>query len=151
MTKSADPELLDLLPHRPPMLLLQRVLALGADHASALVELDADAPFALPGQGVPVCVGLEYMGQTAALIAGYQLREGLIGPHLGFLLGSRRYRAHRDFFAPGSRLQVDVREGVVVDDSLANFDCTIRCLASDALLAEATLSVLRRPTPEAAA
>ncbi len=130
------------------MLLLNRVVAVAADSASALVTIDADSPFLLPPQGVPACIGLEYMGQTAALIAGYQQEQGLIPPHLGFLLGSRRYDAHVSHFNPGSNLLVEVAEGTVVDESLANFNCTIKYRACQTLLCEATLSVLRKPLTE---
>lgn len=161
-----DSALFDLLPHRPPMLLINRVLSLSASESSAEVWIDAEAPFysetILQGvqerqdeqpAGIPAWVGLEYMGQTAALIAGYQLQQGLTQPHLGFLLGSRRFTSHVTHFAADSKLLISCVEKALVGDSLATFDCEIRLVTdivttsgeAGQLLASATLSVLRKP------
>lgn len=139
-----DPQLFDLLPHRPPMLLVNKVVELSATQSAAEVIIDADAPF-YHESGIPSWVGIEYMGQTAALIAGYQLQQGLSEPHLGFLLGTRRFQAEVSRFAAGSVLLVSCVEKAIVGDSLATFDCEIRDQSSDLVLATANLSVFRKP------
>src|SRR5690606_25202514 len=106
MSGKYDPGLLDLIPHRPPMLFIDRVVELGTTFSRAEVDINETASFYIDGRGVPAWIGIEYMGQTAALIAGYQQRQGLVGPHLGFLLGTRRYTARTEWFEPGSVLQV---------------------------------------------
>ena len=125
-----DSRLFELIPHRPPMLLINKVL-----------KVDE------PGYGVPAWIGLEYMGQTAALIAGHQLQQGLVSPHLGFLLGTRAFKAECSYFEKGE-YSVRCEEKAIVGDGLATFDCfienydktsqTIKCLAT------ASLSVFRR-------
>ena len=70
-----DSRLFDLIPHRPPMLLLNNVVSVNATSATSLVKVDETVSFYEPGKGVPAWIGLEYMGQTAALIAGFQLQR----------------------------------------------------------------------------
>ena len=139
-----DPQLYDLLPHRPPMLLLHQVLSVAADQASAGIVVSDAVPFFEPGNGVPAWVGVEYMGQTAALMAGFQLQHGLIKPHLGVLLGTRRYQAHQPYFSEGRQLLVECREVALVGDNLATFDCRIGCRKTNDVLAEGNLSVFRK-------
>lgn len=145
-----DPRLFELIPHRPPMLLINRVLELDERSSSSLVKIDTDASFYEPNKGVPSWVGLEYMGQTAALIAGHQLQQGLITPHLGFLLGTRVFKAQCDYFVLGSTLKISCSEKVLVGNDLATFDCLIENYCEDTqdtkILANASLSVFRRQT-----
>ncbi|NVK56210.1 MAG: 3-hydroxydecanoyl-ACP dehydratase [Alteromonadaceae bacterium] len=142
-----DSRLYDLIPHRPPMLLINKVLDVDERSSSSLVRIDESSSFFEKEHGVPAWIGLEYMGQTAALIAGHQLQQGLVSPHLGFLLGTRAYKAECSYFTKGE-YTVRCEEKAVVGDGLATFDCfienynetsqTIKCLAT------ASLSVFRR-------
>ncbi|RBP53721.1 3-hydroxylacyl-ACP dehydratase [Arenicella xantha] len=144
-----DPEILQLIPHREPMLLINRLVDVSATRSEALVLIDRDTPFWLEERGVPAWIGLEYMGQTAALIAGYQQRQGLTAPHLGFLMGSRKYQTSAAFFATGQNLRVVCEQAALVGESLATFNCTISTQESNRTLgqtvATAMLSVYRRP------
>lgn len=139
-----DSQLLDLLPHRPPMLLINTVVKLSATQSLAEVLVDKQASF-YSSAGIPAWVGIEYMGQTAALIAGYQLQQGLTQPHLGFLLGTRCFQANVTHFKVGAVLLVSCVEKAVVGESLATFDCEIHDKKSNTLLANAGLSVFRKP------
>ncbi|WP_414829117.1 3-hydroxydecanoyl-ACP dehydratase [Alteromonas sp. H39] len=142
-----DARIFDLIPHRPPMLLINKIESVTQSASSALVYIDSDAPFYEPGLGVPAWIGLEYMGQTAALIAGYQLQQGLVSPHLGFLLGTRAFKAHCAYFTAGV-LKVSCQQQALVGEGLATFKCIIENYAGEAeggsCLAEANLSVFRR-------
>ena len=143
-----DPLLFELIPHRPPMLLINKVIEVDERSSSSLVYVDEQASFFEPGVGVPAWIGLEYMGQTAALIAGHQLKKGLIEPHLGFLLGTRSYKSTCDFFAEGTKLKISCKEKALVGDDLATFDCLSEYYCENAQcsepLAQASLSVFRR-------
>ena len=134
----------DLLPHRTPMQLLQRIIQVSDKTASAEVVISTASPFYCVEQGVPSWIGVEYMGQTAALIAGLQLQTGKCQPHLGLLLGTRSYSAHVAWFQVGQSLTVSCTEAAVVGDGLATFLCEIHCTASQDLLASAKLSVFRK-------
>ena len=140
-----DDEILELIPHRPPMLLINRLISVGAKQSSALVIVDCETPFYQKRLGIPSWIGLEYMGQTAALIAGFQVREGLIDSHLGFLLGSRYYQAEIEYFQVGRELVVNCIEVALVGESLATFDCTICYNDTKQQIAQASLSVFRKP------
>ncbi|KAG1660469.1 hypothetical protein GQR58_022013 [Nymphon striatum] len=47
-----------------------RINSVDEKQSSAEVFIDKETPFYEKGFGVPACIGLEFMGQTAALIAG---------------------------------------------------------------------------------
>src|SRR5690606_3578638 len=104
-----------------------------------------DVSFFIPGKGVPSWIGVEYMGQTAALIAGYQLQQGEVEPHLGLLLGTRKYTAGRPWFPVASCLTVTCNQVAVVGQNLATFQCEIHDRQTLELYASAKLSVYRRP------
>jgi len=140
-----DPEILALIPHRQPMLLINQLLSVSANSSQALVVIDEQTPFFQNGYGVPAWIGLEYMGQTSALIAGHQRREGLLEPHLGFLMGSRKYQSRVAYFKDQQLLVVSCKEAALVGDSLATFSCTINDEDSGQEIASALLSVFRRP------
>lgn len=142
-----DSRLFELIPHRPPMLLINKVLSVNETSSSSLVQIDESSSFFEEGHGVPAWIGLEYMGQTAALIAGHQLQQGLVAPHLGFLLGTRAYKAECSYFAAGE-YSVRCEEKAFVGDGLATFDCFIENYSETSqnvkCLATASLSVFRR-------
>jgi len=139
-----DPQIFDLIPHRPPMLLINSIQSLSDSESSSIVIVDELAPF-YQKQGIPSWIGLEYMGQTAALIAGYQLRQGLVSPHLGLLLGTRKYHSDIEYFEAPSRLLIACKQAALVGESLANFDCSIQQYDSKREIARASLSVFRKP------
>lgn len=142
-----DARLLTLLPHRPPMLLINRIIELSAHSASALVTISESTAFFRPGLGVPSWIGLEYMGQTAALIGGYQLQQGALTAHLGFLLGTRSYQVDTAYFPVHCQLLIQCQQKAVVGEGLAQFDCTILNRSNDHAIARATLSVYRKALP----
>lgn len=128
------------------MLLIHQLVEVASDRASALVEVADDLPFYLSDQGVPSWVGLEYMGQTAALIGGYQQQLSKGEAQVGFLLGTRSFVANTDFFTLGQTLLITCREKASVGEGLAQFEChIIDNTNSDRVLASATLSVFRKP------
>ncbi len=138
--------LYDYLPHREPMLLLSRIVAVCDSESHAQVCITPQSSFFEAGRGVPSCIGIEYMGQTAALIAGHQQLQGRVGAHLGFLLGTRKLRCETEWFKGDCVLDVRAKEVAVVGDSLATFHCTISC--GEQFLAQANLSVFRKALVE---
>jgi predicted hotdog family 3-hydroxylacyl-ACP dehydratase len=145
MTERFDPQLFELIPHREPMLLINKVLEVNDSSSEALVLIDQETPFFEQKQGVASWIGLEYMGQASALIAGHQLKQGNIEPHLGFLMGSRKYQTQVAYFKPEQTLIVRCNEAALVGDSLATFNCCISDQTTGQELATAILSVFRRP------
>jgi predicted hotdog family 3-hydroxylacyl-ACP dehydratase len=126
------------------MLLINDIIDVDRNSSSSLIYVDSEAPFFEKNKGIPSYIGLEYMGQTAALIAGYQLKHGLVEPHLGFLLGTRAFNSELEYFAENKVLVVECKEKALVGDSLATFDCCISYQNDESILATANLSVFRK-------
>lgn len=135
----------ELIPHREPMLLLNKLVDVSEKSSSSEIIISQCSSFFIDGKGVPSWIGVEYMGQTAALIAGYQLKQGAVTPHLGLLLGTRKYEAFVAWFKEGDELLVSCQEFAVVGEQLATFLCEIRNKKDHALYAAAKLSVFRKP------
>jgi len=146
--KDKDNRLHELLPHRPPLLLLDKCVSVSNQHSQSQVMVTQQSPFFLAPGGIPAWIALEYMGQTAALIAGYQLEQGVIAPHVGFLLGARKFKALVSCFKAGQQLNVSCKELAVVGDSLATFDCEVADASNNTVLAKCKLSVFRKTVDE---
>ena len=103
----------ELLPHRPPMLLLRAVLSHQPEQTCC--EGWFDETFARAcGGSVPVAFGLELIAQAAAVHHG--LRAGGNGGHpgsatRGLLLGSRRLKFESRSLPVGEPLRVTVFDG----------------------------------------
>lgn len=128
----------DLLPHARPMLLLDDALACDASHGQAAVTIRPDFPFIGP-EGVPAHIGIELMAQTCGVWAGGEAVRRGGKARLGYLLGTRSYRAVRPFFRLGERLTVTATL-VFRDAGMGVFDCRIDGDGGE-VLAEAQLSV----------
>jgi predicted hotdog family 3-hydroxylacyl-ACP dehydratase len=113
-----------LIPHRAPMQLIDRVIEAEADRTRAETTIRADNAFFTPAWGVPAYVGFEMMAQTICAFDGLaRWREGL-DPALGFLLGCRRYKARREWFVEGERLEIEARS-LLEPGEVGSFDCRI--------------------------
>ena len=131
----------ELLPHRPPMLLLDEVLGFDAEQVQASHTITATAPF-LEAEGVPGHIGIEYMAQACGAWAGIRARQAGGLPRIGFLLGARGCRLYRAWFRPGEQLLVSVRL-IFQDSTLAGF--TGRIDIGGERVAESSLTVYEPP------
>jgi len=113
-----------LLPHAPPMVLLDEVIGYDADGVLAAATIGAGHPF-LAGDGVPAHVGIELMAQACGAFAGTEAMAAGEAVRIGFLLGTRRFEAHVPLFRIGERLEISARVALR-DDEMACFDCEIR-------------------------
>ncbi|OGG99473.1 MAG: hypothetical protein A2600_01600 [Candidatus Lambdaproteobacteria bacterium RIFOXYD1_FULL_56_27] len=100
-------ELSEYLPHRPPMLLLDRLLEVSAPGATAGLKVPQEGLFHLEGK-VPSYLGLEYLAQTAALHAGWLAAEAHQPARLGKLIAVRSLELRRPFFLPQDGLLAQV-------------------------------------------
>ena len=131
------PPLADVLPHKAPMILLDRIDAELTDGLVCSVTLRADSPFVEDG-AVPGVVALEYMAQTVAAFAGLRATRESRTVRVGYLIGARTVAFHVESFRAGDALVVRA-ERTWGDDALGTFDVTVT--AGGRLAAEATLSV----------
>jgi predicted hotdog family 3-hydroxylacyl-ACP dehydratase len=120
----ALPDIEHLVRHRGPMLLIERLVEASEHHAVGEVLVSESSSFYRSGRGVPAYVGLEYMAQTVAAFDGARRIETGEPPAIGFLLGTRRYKAERNYFEAGELLSIRV-EMVFNENGMASFDCSI--------------------------
>lgn len=115
------------LPHASPMVLLERVLEVGEEHARCAVMVSGDgvlAPF-LDAQGaLPGWYGIELMAQAIGVWSGWHGRQRAQPPQLGMLLGGRAIHCELSSFPAGSELLVSVHQ-LLKDERLASFECEI--------------------------
>jgi predicted hotdog family 3-hydroxylacyl-ACP dehydratase len=136
-----------LLPHRAPMILLDEIL--GYDEATLVAGLTVRATsLFLEGEGIAVHVGLEYMAQACGAYAGALARDRGEPVRIGFVLGTRRYRAFLPWFRLGDRLVVSASL-LYGDAQMGAFDCRIEI--DGRLAAEAQLNVYQPDPAELAA
>ncbi|MEI7606290.1 MAG: hypothetical protein WCJ64_02780 [Rhodospirillaceae bacterium] len=136
-----------LLPHAPPMLLLDELVECGIDAVTATATIRGDHPFFdTEAGGVPCHVGIELMAQACGAFAGLRaLAEGK-PPALGFLLGTRNYRCSVRWFREGDQLKV-ISTAVYIDGGTGVFDCQI--LMGSSAIGTARLTVHQPDDPKA--
>ncbi len=113
----------ELLPHEPPMVLLDRAVSFEDATLIAEVDVRADSIFC-QDDGVPGWVGIEYMAQAVAAHSGCQARLEGKPPSIGYLLGTRSYECALTAFPVGKTLQVHV-ESLYTEMGLGAFACRI--------------------------
>ena len=139
----------DLLPHRPPMVLIDAVESFDAESKSlvARVTIDENQLFYAEG-GVPNWVAIEYMAQAAAALVG--VHDKHLAPDRpvrpGLMLGTRRLDLRLARFEAGKTYRV-VAENVFNDADAASFACRIEDEAGETVAA-ATLNAYRPPDME---
>ena len=141
MAKGLGYAIEELVPHRPPMILIDRLLEATETRAVALVRVDEGSLF-LGSEGVPAYVGIEYMAQTIAAHGGYLSRQKGEPVKTGFLLGTPKMTCAEPFFEMGATLRIEV-EKEWGDDQLMRFLCAIFDHNSGERLQYAALNVLQ--------
>jgi predicted hotdog family 3-hydroxylacyl-ACP dehydratase len=126
-----------LLAHRPPMLLIDKVIEY--DDASLLASVTiSESSLLLGPHGVPGHVAIEYMAQTCGAFAGAIALDNGAAVKIGFLLGTRMCKVLTPWFRIGDRLLI-AASLVFRDEQMAVFDCRIEI--DGKLAAEAQLKV----------
>lgn len=142
------PPIEEVVPHKPPMVLLDRIVAYGKDSVTCEVDIHEGVPFfekAGDQVGVPAVVGLEYMAQCIAAFAGMGARTEGVPKRIGLLLGCRELRLYTDTFAAGETLVVDARRTWGESD-LGSFNCKIE--RGGRTVVSGMLTVYQGPLPE---
>lgn len=132
----------DFVPHRAPMILIDRLLEHGPDTLVTETQIRTDsAYFDEKLTGVPNYVGIEYMAQSIAALAGVEAHERGDKIRVGFLLGSRKLKLHRKAYQLGQVYRTRVTRLYQEASGLAVFDC--RIYHEDNLIAEANVNVFQ--------
>lgn len=126
----------EVLPHRPPMALLDEIVAFDG------ISRELTAAATIRAEWSENWAAVELMAQAAAALAGSLDRlagqKGAARP--GFLLGTRRLTLDISRFEIGRRYLVTAR-GAFDDDAAASFDCDVRDGAT--VVARAVLNAYR--------
>lgn len=129
----------DLLPHRPPMLLIDQILEVDSGHAVTLSRVAGTWPLS-DRHGVAPLIMVELAAQTAGVCNGWdRIRtQGLDSDQMGWLVAVKR----ADFFI--AHLPIGTMVTVRAENTLA-FDkfreVTSRVYHEDHLLAEVVLQL----------
>lgn len=130
----------DVIPHSSPMVLLDHIIEQHGDELSAEITISENSRFFESEYGgVPGWVGIEYMAQAIAALAGIHSKQKNEAIKLGFLLGTRKYNMPGKIFEVGETYQINVKQLYMDDSGLASFDCQI--LNGDLLCVQAKLNV----------
>ncbi len=141
-TKLSECNVAEFIPHRDPMILISQLLEHNHDSLLTQTDISATSPYFDPClNGVPNYVGIEYMAQSIAALAGVEahLRDDII--RVGFLLGSRKLKMHIAQFDAGQSYQTRVSRLYQEESGLAVFDCQI--LHNQVVVAEANVNVFQ--------
>jgi len=140
MSHGDFPEVAELIPQARRMLLLDRVLEHGPEHAVCSVDVARSELFLESDGCVPAWVGIEYLAQCMAVYGSLVARAAGRPPRLGPFIGGRRVKLRTDRFQPGQRLRVTVRH-LRGDRGLVAFDGVIEDAAGGPPLVEGRLNV----------
>ena len=114
-----------ILPHNPPMILIDDIKEINIDERYLIAEVlisEDKIFFDKSINGVPYLSGIEYMAQTIGCYAFYRAQR--TEPKLGFLLGTRSYKNNIEKFENGKTYSIKVSE-IYGDSELVSFDCLI--------------------------
>ncbi len=112
-----------LLPHTGCMVLLDRIIAFSEEGLTAELTVRGDQLFSQEPV-VPAWIGIEYMAQSIGAYVG--IKSTLAGEpiKLGYLLGTRRYKANIPGFRVGTILSITIKK-IMQDEQLGVFECKI--------------------------
>lgn len=141
------PPIAELVKHADGMLLIDRLIEVDGEMGRSETTIRPDNIFFQPSRGVPAYVGFELMAQTISAYDG--VKRSRIGKPvtLGFLLGCRKYKVIKPFFAEGETLVTEVIS-LLGEEEMASFQCRILTPAGDEV-ASATINTYRPEDTEA--
>lgn len=127
------------VPHEADALLLTDVWSAGERATMGRALVRTGTPFAADPRGWPAWLIVELMAQVVAASAGLREFRPAVRPRLGLLLGVRTFACDRDYFAPGTALEIEVVESTRDEYGMGVFDCSVTAAGRRA--ASAMLSV----------
>ena len=144
MTDTSLPTLADLLPHDSPMILIDELLSLTEKSVTVRVDMSKPSLFSEADGRVPSYVGIEYMAQALATLAGALRLKDNQSIKLGFLLGTRKYQCSQSYFEAEQDLTIKAEE-YLRDNELAVFNCEI---FAPELIASAQIKAIQPENPD---
>lgn len=129
MTDFGKYPIAELLPHRPPMVMIKSVIGFSLENSEVETLPDVSESNVFYRHelgGVPACAALEFMAQTIGCFAGLagKAADPNFKQGIGFVLGSRKLELNIDKFDPNTRYTVKAVK-CFFDDEMASFDCSV--------------------------
>ncbi len=116
----------ELIPHSEDMILLDKIVTFSSTSLIAELSIYSGCKFWSDSLGrVPIWIGLEYMAQSIAALAGIHAKLNNQSIKLGFLLGTRSYKCLQQGFFNGKIYLIDIRQVYRDEQGMASFDCKI--------------------------
>ncbi len=147
MSEGAPPELAALVPHRPPMLLVDELVSHEGRKIVCRARVRDDHPFLRDGE-VPALVAVELFAQTAAALVGLLSAAGGPSMAMGALLGSREVRLFTDALRLGDTVDIHCEEAWTIGPA-AQIECAL--YRDGARIAEGSINVMAGEPKGAAA
>ena len=138
-TRADLPPITAILPHQPPMLLLDDITAWEGKNFACRVILRDDSPFVEAGRA-PAALAIEYMAQCIAAYVGMRGHARGEAVQIGYLIGARDVTLPAEDFRVGDVLHV-TSSHLWGDEALGSFACAIERGARE--IASGTLNVYR--------
>ncbi|HJW32228.1 MAG TPA: hypothetical protein VJ505_02570 [Holophagaceae bacterium] len=137
------PPIEQLLPHRHPAIVVDRILALDEEGCRVAAQVRPGAWYLDVRGEMPAWVGLELMAQAASAFSGW--RNTLSGRpvRVGYLLGTRSFDATEPAFPVGTELEVEVKVIFLDETGPSAFRCELR--RAGLRVAHATLKAIEVP------
>lgn len=122
--EAADlPKIEELIPHRPPMLLVDQLLTARTGECISATTVASDWPLLSTAGASSICL-IEVAAQTAAALMGWEGNQGAGSSGRGYLVGVKKAAWSRPGLEPGTSLLTRV-ERLVLKDDYAVFSATI--------------------------
>ena len=112
----------ELLPHKPPMLLLTSCGTADGECVTARCTIGEQCRlFRLSDGRYGTWMLIELMAQTVGIYAGLKNREAGSAPRIGFLLGARKFTVHTPFLTEGDVIDLSAEgfSGIEYSDRIA--------------------------------
>jgi len=116
------PPAAELLPHAPPMILIDSVTAYTPTSISCALCTTSTMLPKTPEGNISLAVGYEWMAQSIGAYAGFTARKAGRPVKIGFLLGTRKTEFFTKYFSHSQSLHCRVNL-IGHFDQLAVFDC----------------------------
>ncbi len=128
-----------LLPHKPPMLMVDSILNIDDTEKSSVIEstIRPEFPFISKDYSLEGEAFIEIMAQAAAAQHGYNLKRNKQREEKGFIVGIRKFKIESKVFV-GDRLEVFVQLGPEIE-SLSVVFGTVSCKGKKVASAELTV------------
>ncbi|HEX6929567.1 MAG TPA: 3-hydroxylacyl-ACP dehydratase [Gammaproteobacteria bacterium] len=137
------PPVAQLLPHAPPMIVIDAVMDAGDGWAESETTVAPAHPlFEARDEGLPGWALIELMAQTIAVFGGLDSRARNEPVRIGYLLGTRRLELHRSLCRSGTVLRVRAEREFDDPEGVSVYQCSVR--DGEALIASARINVYQQ-------